>query len=90
MNRFAIQRPFAESGISLTDGTNADRDTGTDLPVILASVTVCSLSGRLCFLFARFLYSTIRICRMIGMGEKQVLPDGSKLVVTDETVCPFS
>ena len=27
---------------------------------------------------------------MIGMGEKQVLPDGSKLVVTDETVCPFS
>ncbi|MRY11874.1 M56 family metallopeptidase [Parabacteroides goldsteinii] len=42
------------------------------------------------FFFARFLYSTIRICRMIGMGEKQVLPDGSKLVVTDETVCPFS
>ncbi len=22
--------------------------------------------------------------------EKQVLPDGSKLVVTDDTVCPFS
>ena len=42
------------------------------------------------FFFARFLYSTIRICRMIGMGEKQVLPDGSKLVVTDDTVCPFS
>ncbi|MFR2616231.1 M56 family metallopeptidase [Parabacteroides goldsteinii] len=42
------------------------------------------------FFFVRFLYSTIRICRMIGMGEKQVLPDGSKLVVTDETVCPFS
>ena len=42
------------------------------------------------FFFARFLYSTIRICRMIGMGEKQVLPDSSKLVVTDETVCPFS
>ena len=42
------------------------------------------------FFFARFLYSTIRICRMIGMGEKQVLPDGSKLVDTDETVCPFS
>ena len=42
------------------------------------------------FFFARFLYSTIRICRIIGMGEKQVLPDGSKLVVTDETVCPFS
>ena len=42
------------------------------------------------FFFARFLYSTIRICRMIGMGEKQVLLDGSKLVVTDETVCPFS
>ena len=42
------------------------------------------------FFFARFLYSTIRICRMIGMGEEQVLPDGSKLVVTDETVCPFS
>ena len=42
------------------------------------------------FFFARFLYSTIRICRMIGMGDKQVLPDGSKLVVTDETVCPFS
>ena len=42
------------------------------------------------FFFARFLYSTIRICRMIGMGEKQVLPDGSKLVVTDEPVCPFS
>ena len=42
------------------------------------------------FFFVRFLYSTIRICRMIGMGEKQVLPDSSKLVVTDETVCPFS
>ena len=42
------------------------------------------------FFFVRFLYSTIRICRMIGMGEKQMLPDGSKLVVTDETVCPFS
>ncbi|WP_288735980.1 M56 family metallopeptidase [uncultured Parabacteroides sp.] len=42
------------------------------------------------FFFVRFLYSTIRICRMIGMGEKQVLPDGSKLVVTDDTVCPFS
>ena len=42
------------------------------------------------FFFVRFLYSTIRICRMIGMGEKQVLPDGIKLVVTDETVCPFS
>lgn len=42
------------------------------------------------FFFLRFLYSTFRIWRMVGKGEKQVLSKGCKLVVTNDLICPFS
>ena len=42
------------------------------------------------FFFLRFLYSMIRIWRMIGKGERTVLSQGCKLVVTNEAVSPFS
>ncbi len=42
------------------------------------------------FFFLRFLYSTFRIWRMVGKGEKQVLSKGCKLVVTNAPICPFS
>ena len=42
------------------------------------------------FFFGRFLYSTLWIYRTIRKGEKQLLPDGKKLVVTAENISPFS
>ena len=61
----------------------------TEQSVWLSLLLAVYLGGCI-FFFIRFLYSTIRIFNLIGMGEKQVLPGGCKLVVTDKTVCPFS
>ena len=44
-----------------------------------------------CLFFAgRFLYSVCQIVRLIRSGERAVLEDGTRLVVTDLTVPPFS
>lgn len=38
----------------------------------------------------RFLYSTLCISHIIRKGEKQILTDGSRLVITSQLISPFS
>ena len=85
-----IQRPLQNLEYLLQMAEmQADVQVPTGQSVWLSLLLAVYLGGCI-FFFVRFLYSTIRIFNLIGMGEKQVLPGGCKLVVTDKTVCPFS
>lgn len=42
------------------------------------------------FFFICFLYSTVRICRIIRKGESQQLVEGGKLILTSQPISPFS
>ena len=58
-------------------------------PSWLAALFMIYAGG--CLFFAgRFLYSVCQIVRLIRSGERAVLEDGTRLVVTDLTVPPFS
>ena len=58
-------------------------------PSWLAALFMIYVGG--CLFFAgRFLYSVCQIVRLIRSGERAVLEDGTRLVVTDLTVPPFS
>ncbi len=58
-------------------------------PSWLAALFMIYAGG--CLFFAgRFLYSVCQIVRLIRSGERTVLEDGTRLVVTDLTVPPFS
>lgn len=58
-------------------------------PSWLAALFMIYAGG--CLFFAgRFLYSVCQIVRLIRSGERAVLEDGTRLVVTDLTVSPFS
>ena len=58
-------------------------------PPWLAALFMIYAGG--CLFFAgRFLYSVCQIVRLIRSGERAVLEDGTRLVVTDLTVPPFS
>ena len=85
-----IQRPLQNLEYLLQ---MAEMQTDVLVPTgqsVWLSLLLAVYLGGCIFFFVRFLYSTIRIFNLIGMGEKQVLPGGCKLVVTDKTVCPFS
>ena len=58
-------------------------------PSWLAALFMIYAGG--CLFFAgRFLYSVCQIVRLIRSGERAVLEDGTRLVVTDLTVPPLS
>lgn len=58
-------------------------------PFWLAVLFIVYAGG--CLFFAgRFLYSLCQIVRLIRSGERAVLEDGTRLVVTDRTIPPFS
>ena len=58
-------------------------------PSWLAALFMIYAGG--CLFFAgRLLYSVCQIVRLIRSGERAVLEDGTRLVVTDLTVSPFS
>lgn len=58
-------------------------------PFWLAALFIVYAGG--CLFFAgRFLYSLCQIVRLIRSGERAVLEDGTRLVVTDRTIPPFS
>ena len=85
-----IQRPLQNLEYLLQ---MAEMQTDVLVPTgqsVWLSLLLAVYLGGCIFFFVRFLYSTIRIFNLIGMGEKRVLPGGCKLVVTDKTVCPFS
>ena len=85
-----IQRPLQNLEYLLQ---MAEMRTDVQVPIgqsVWLSLLLTIYLGGCIFFFVRFLYSTIRIVNLIGMGEKQVLPGGYKLIVTGKTVCPFS
>lgn len=45
--------------------------------------------GGCLFFGGRFLYSTLYISHIIRKGEKQILADGSRLVITSQPISPF-
>ena len=60
-----------------------------EFPFWLAALFIVYAGG--CLFFAgRFLYSLCQIVRLIRSGERAVLEDGTRLVVTDRTIPPFS
>lgn len=86
----ALQRPMQnlEYLLQMTQmQTEVEVQTGDSfwLPLLF----VVYLSGCL-FFFGRFLYSTLWIVRAIRKGEKQLLSNGKKLVLTTEDISPFS
>ncbi len=86
----AIQRPLLnlESLFQMAE-MQTDIEVQTPQSFWLPLLFVVYLAGCV-FFFLRFLYSMIRIWRMIGKGERTVLSQGCKLVVTNEAVSPFS
>ena len=86
----AIQRPLLnlESLLQMAE-MQTDIEVQTPQSFWLPLLFVVYLAGCV-FFFLRFLYSMIRIWRMIGKGERTVLSQGCKLVVTNEAVSPFS
>ena len=86
----AIQRPLLnlESLLQMAE-MQTDIEVQKPQSFWLPLLFVVYLAGCV-FFFLRFLYSTIRIWRMIGKGERTVLSQGCKLVVTNEAVSPFS
>lgn len=86
----AIQRPLLNLEFLLQMAEmQTDIEVQTPQSFWLPLLFVVYLAGCV-FFFLRFLYSTIRIWRMIGKGERTVLSQGCKLVVTNEAVSPFS
>ncbi|WP_304252647.1 M56 family metallopeptidase [Parabacteroides gordonii] len=86
----ALQRPMQNLEYLLQMAqmqTEVEVQTGDSfwLPLLFVVYLVGCL-----FFFGRFLYSTLWIYRTIRQGEKQLLPDGKKLVVTAENISPFS
>mgnify|MGYP005859060341 FL=1 len=86
----ALQRPIQNLEYLLQMAqmqTEVEVQTGDSfwLPLLFVVYLVGCL-----FFFGRFLYSTLWIYRTIRKGEKQLLPDGKKLVVTAENISPFS
>ena len=86
----ALQRPMQNLEYLLQMAqmqTEVEVQTGDSfwLPLLFVVYLVGCL-----FFFGRFLYSTLWIYRTIRQGEKQLLPDGKKLVVTVENISPFS
>ena len=86
----ALQRPMQNLEYLLQMAqmqTEVEVQTGDSfwLPLLFVVYLVGCL-----FFFGRFLYSTLWIYRTIRKGEKQLLPDGKKLVVTAENISPFS
>ena len=86
----ALQRPMQNLKYLLQMAqmqTEVEVQTGDSfwLPLLFVVYLVGCL-----FFFGRFLYSTLWIYRTIRQGEKQLLPDGKKLVVTAENISPFS
>lgn len=86
----ALQRPMQNLEYLLQMAqmqTEVEVQTGDSfwLPLLFVVYLVGCL-----FFFGRFLYSTLWIYRTIRQGEKQLLPDGKKLVVTAGNISPFS
>ena len=86
----AIQRPLQNLEYLLQMAQmQTETEVQTPQSFWLPFLFVVYLAGCI-FFFLRFFYSTFRIWRMVGKGEKQVLSKGCKLVVTNDPICPFS
>ena len=84
----AVQRTALELERFLQMG-GAPVEEESRFPSWLAALFMIYAGG--CLFFAgRFLYSVCQIVRLIRSGERAVLEDGTRLVVTDLTVPPFS
>ena len=84
----AVQRTALEpERFSQLGGTPVNEESR--FPSWLAALFMIYAGGGL-FFAGRFLYAVCQIVRLIRSGERAVLEDGTRLVVTDLTVPPFS
>ena len=87
----AIQRPVQNlEYLLLTAQTQVEAELEpTDLSLWLTVLFFIYIGGCL-FFTVRFLFAFGQIVVLINSGEKILLENGIRLVITDKTVCPFS
>ncbi|WP_459188026.1 M56 family metallopeptidase [Parabacteroides sp. APC149_11_2_Y6] len=86
----AIQRPVQDLDFFLQmAGTQSETSAEINKSTGLFLLFTIYLGGCIFFL-GRFLYSTIQLYMLIRKGERQNLPNGSKLITMAETISPFS